>query len=139
MVVGNIGRLSSVFLQGGADSWNFWCLTRMSVDGGGGYKHYSNYRGIAALNKSLDELLPIDVEGQACSRYGLHHKMPFLQKMYEEKQLSSSRTSAISWNRRRNRRSWTRRWNCLRPSSRTTMPKELPSRRTRTTTGLLVF
>ena len=28
------------------------------------------------------------MEGQACTRYGLHHKMPFLKKMYEEKQLS---------------------------------------------------
>ena len=77
-----------VFLQGGADSWNFLVPYEDECDGGGGYKHYSNYRGIAALNKSLDELLPIDVEGQACAKYGLHHKMPFLRQMYEEKQLS---------------------------------------------------
>jgi uncharacterized protein (DUF1800 family) len=77
-----------VFLQGGADSWNFLVPYEDECSGGGGYKHYSNYRGIAALNKSMDELLPIDVEGQACTRYGLHHKMPFLKKMYEEKQLS---------------------------------------------------
>ena len=54
-----------VFLQGGADSWNFLVPYEDQCSGGGGYQHYSQYQGHRGVKQVLDELLPIDVEGQA--------------------------------------------------------------------------
>lgn len=74
--------LVCIYLAGGNDHWN--TLTPLDPDS---YKNYAKYRGdLATDSAKLLELKPItDQKGR---RAGLHPKLPFLKKLWDEKNLA---------------------------------------------------
>lgn len=72
--------LICLFLNGGNDSFNMLAPKNASA-----YADYSAIRGDLALDNAT-ELLPITastgVDGQAYSEFGVHHKLPYLQALY---------------------------------------------------------
>eukprot|EP00931_Biecheleriopsis_adriatica_P067095 TRINITY_DN4129_c0_g1_i1.p1 TRINITY_DN4129_c0_g1~~TRINITY_DN4129_c0_g1_i1.p1 ORF type:complete len:1919 (+),score=336.86 TRINITY_DN4129_c0_g1_i1:71-5827(+) len=70
--------LVNIFLDGGADTFNM--LVPMKCDL---YTEYLAVRGNVALQPF--QLHEIGTLGQACSKFGIHHKMPYLKKLYDEK------------------------------------------------------
>mmetsp|Transcript_27131 Transcript_27131/g.41641 ORF Transcript_27131/g.41641 Transcript_27131/m.41641 type:complete len:739 (-) Transcript_27131:168-2384(-) len=71
-------------LAGGVDSFQL-LVPHSGCEGKDLYEEYKSVRGSIALNK--DKLKQIDVEGQVCTTFGLHNKMPFLKDLYDDKHL----------------------------------------------------
>tara|TARA_R110002050_G_scaffold201864_3_gene337034 strand:+ start:69 stop:1694 length:1626 start_codon:yes stop_codon:yes gene_type:complete len=79
-----------LFLAGGADTYNLLvpreCSDR-TVDEDTIFEEYRKIRGTAALTS--DQLLNITVNTQgSCTKFGIHHKLPLLQQLYNEGELS---------------------------------------------------
>jgi uncharacterized protein (DUF1501 family) len=74
--------LVCLFLAGGNDSYNMLVPRDEAA-----YGEYSAVRGgVGGGGLALDratELLPITSAGQAYSDFGIHHQLPFLQKLYD--------------------------------------------------------
>jgi len=68
-------------LVGGCDSFN---LIVPHNSCGQLHQEYKDVRASVALGD--DQVLPIggDTTGQPCDRFGVHHKLPFLQSLYED-------------------------------------------------------
>jgi cullin-associated NEDD8-dissociated protein 1 len=72
-----------LFLNGGADSFNVFVPYDgcESIVGKDLFQEYRDVRTVAALSKA--DLLPIDVSGQPCARFGLPLEMPTMRDLYE--------------------------------------------------------
>lgn len=67
-----------LFMKGGADTFNMLVPLRCDL-----YNQYAAVRGLAALQ--VGQLLEVSTTGQACTNFGIHHKLPFVKKLYDEK------------------------------------------------------
>eukprot|EP00928_Gymnodinium_smaydae_P011944 TRINITY_DN1436_c0_g1_i1.p1 TRINITY_DN1436_c0_g1~~TRINITY_DN1436_c0_g1_i1.p1 ORF type:complete len:1935 (-),score=245.15 TRINITY_DN1436_c0_g1_i1:282-5306(-) len=66
-----------VFLKGGVDSFNLLVPVGCPL-----YDEYRVVRQNLKLGKS--QLLEVSTAGQACSKFGVHYKLPFLKSLYDE-------------------------------------------------------
>ena len=69
--------LINLYLNGGADTFNLLVPLDCTL-----HDEYMAVRGQAALLNS--ELLEIQTTGQACSKFGVHHKLPVIQQLYRD-------------------------------------------------------
>jgi len=74
-------------LQGGLDSYNL-LVPHSGCSGLASYEQYAQVRGAMGLPKT--SLLQIDASSssQPCDKFGIHPSMPFLKKLYDEKDAS---------------------------------------------------
>jgi cullin-associated NEDD8-dissociated protein 1 len=70
-----------LFLAGGADTFNMLVPLHCNL-----HNEYLQVRGNIALEQS--QLHEITTDGQACSQFGIHHKLPFLKELYDKKKAS---------------------------------------------------
>jgi len=68
-----------LFMSGGADTFNMIVPYDCPL-----YEEYKQVRADMALQPH--ELAVINTTGQACSKFAVHHKFPFLKELYEKKQ-----------------------------------------------------
>jgi len=66
-----------LFLQGGADTFNLIVPYDCPL-----YDEYKTVRGDIALQSF--QLLQVTTTGQRCSKWGIHHKLPFVKQLYDE-------------------------------------------------------
>jgi uncharacterized protein (DUF1501 family) len=66
-----------LFLQGGADTFNLIVPYDCPL-----YDEYKTVRGDIALMQG--QLLQVTTTGQSCSKFGIHHKLPFLKSLYND-------------------------------------------------------
>merc|ERR1712139_253604 len=66
-----------LFLQGGADTFNLIVPYDCPL-----YDEYKTVRGDIALRSF--QLLQVQTTGQSCSKFGIHHKLPFIKQLYNE-------------------------------------------------------
>merc|ERR1712072_891324 len=66
-----------LFLQGGADTFNLIVPYDCPL-----YDEYKTVRGDIALQPF--QLLQVTTAGQSCSKFGIHHKLPFVKQLYNE-------------------------------------------------------
>lgn len=69
-----------LWLSGGVDSFNL--IVPCPGQETGIFQEYKDRRTDAALNAS--DLLTISTEGQTCTTFGVHHKLPFLKDLYDQ-------------------------------------------------------
>lgn len=69
--------------SGGCDSFNM--VAPHTCESKDLYTEYLNVRGNVALPKS--DLLPIDAQGQVCSKFGIHPDLPSVKNLYNEEDL----------------------------------------------------
>ena len=65
-----------VWMDGGADTWNMLVPQECDL-----YQEYTDIRMDIAMNP--EELLHIDVSGQSCSKFGVHHRLTILKELYD--------------------------------------------------------
>eukprot|EP00450_Noctiluca_scintillans_P010731 CAMPEP_0194488180 /NCGR_PEP_ID=MMETSP0253-20130528/8192_1 /TAXON_ID=2966 /ORGANISM="Noctiluca scintillans" /LENGTH=1799 /DNA_ID=CAMNT_0039328509 /DNA_START=26 /DNA_END=5425 /DNA_ORIENTATION=+ len=65
-----------LWMGGGADTWNMLVPQECEL-----YQEYVGMRTDIALTPA--ELLQIDVSGQNCSKFGIHHSLSFLKELYD--------------------------------------------------------
>merc|ERR1719387_138330 len=76
-----------LYMGGGADTFNLLVPYKNS-DGNDCplYQEYKTIRGDIALQPF--QLLEINTTGQACEKFAIHHKLPFLKQLYDQKKAS---------------------------------------------------
>jgi cullin-associated NEDD8-dissociated protein 1 len=70
-----------LYLSGGADTFNMLVPTCNNL-----YQEYTAVRSNIALPKS--QLLQFSASTQTCNKFGVHHRLPFVQAMYNQGQLA---------------------------------------------------